>query len=243
MDSPPTDRPTDSSQTVEPTVPTHYISIRLTVAHDEWPKVMSSVLHDTIDYIAYPHFGKDRSNPHYHIFIPSSDTRGGDKFRNRINKVFGKGNEVFSIAFKSNGILNAITYGSKEGTESITGSLSMLSLVEQAPAWEHKEMGIGAYLKKPKVSRLDPDHFSQLTYRNIEKATLRYRQRRGIKSDQLEDTLEAMFKDNWRFDRSLLDRGIPAAIFTEFTKQCHGESGWCKNRFLRMRVCENWNMS
>lgn len=223
-------------------VPTHYLSLRLTVPHSKWDDVLKYIIIDAA-FIAFPHDGKGHDNPHFHIFIPCDDTRGGEKYRNRIRKHMPSGgNALYSINFKSNGILNAITYGSREGTQPVL-SPSLEYLVHLAPPWEVKPQNIGAYLKKPAQRTTNPDNVKILTYRSLEKAALRHRQRVGITSDQLEDTLESMFKEDWRFDRTLNDRGIPATFFDEFTKQCHGATSWTKNRFLRMRTTETWHLT
>lgn len=241
MTSSQTDRQTDTVMDTDVVIPTCYVSIRVTVPHDTRSRVLK-LLDDQSIYIVYPHMGKDGTNPHFHIFVPSSDKRLCDTMRNRFKREYGRsGNEFIAVKFMSNGILNSITYGSKEGSEPVVKGDEAVRWVSVAPPWEDRPKNIGAYLDKPLKREVDPDHFRQITFRNIEKVTLRYRQQRGIKSDQLEVTLAAMHADNYRLDRSLTMHGIPAVVFDEFTAKCKGETKWSANRFSMMRVKENWH--
>jgi hypothetical protein len=95
-------------------------------------------------------------------------------------------------------------------------------------------------LDKPAPKKIKDDHFYQITYQNMEKVTLRYRQQNGIKSTALEDTLEHMHKNGWRLQISVLRGGIPAQLYDEFTAKCKGETTYTAGRFSRMRVLEKW---
>jgi hypothetical protein len=65
-------------------------------------------------------------------------------------------------------------------------------------------------------------HFSEQTYRNLEKATLHYREQHGIASDQLDDTLVTMLADSCRLSTQLEQRCIPKTFYDQFTAVCNG---------------------
>lgn len=232
----PTDRPTE--------VPTHYLSLRVTVPHTQWDTIKDKVLKGVPEYVAYPHDGKAHDNPHFHIVIPTTDASCPDRYRKRVKDAFKDrrgDNGLVSCKFQSNGILNALTYMAKESTRPyIAGDVQ--SWIDNAPAWVQNP-NIGAYLRHRAPRELNPDHYRELTFRNLEKATLRYRQSHGIKSDQLEDTLTAMHADNYRMNVAMVRSGIPAAFYDEFTAKCKGTTTWSSSRFAMMRSLENWRVS
>lgn len=229
MSSTPTGQPTN-----QPTVPTFYVSLRLTLDHGRWSDIKDKVVHDA-QYVAYTHKGTGGDNPHFHIFIPDPDQKkAAERFRKRVKSAFPDctGNAYFSCKFMSNGILNAITYGSKEETVPYVSGPDMQALVDLAPPWVHQERNIGGYMKKPAGREPNPDHFKIINPRNIEKVTLRYRQSNGIRSKNLEDTLEAMHRDNWRLAECFMRNGILRSYFESFTSACDGKHYWTGGKFL-----------
>lgn len=236
MSQPPTDQPTNNQQVDQPNVPTFYVSLRLTVSHDEWDNIKDKVLVGE-SYVAYTHKGFGGDNPHFHIFVPSADKKGAERLRNRVKRCFPdlSGNAYYSCRFQGNGILHAITYGIKEETTALVSGPDMQDLVLMAPPWVRQDRNIGAYMKKPGGREVNPDHFKQITPRNIEKVTLRYRQSNGIKSDQLEDTLEAMSRDNWRLCEHFWKNGILEVYYDTFTAACHGEHHLTSGKFLFLK--------
>jgi hypothetical protein len=94
---------------------------------------------------------------------------------------------------------------------------------------------IGAYLDKPDKKPRNQDHYYMITYRNIERVTLRYRKENGIKDNQMETTLAAMHKDGWRCCLQMIKQGIPQAFYDQFTASCKGSTIFTSNRFAMMR--------
>lgn len=231
-----TDEPTHQPTNDQPDVPTFYVSLRITINHSEWENIKASVLHDC-DYVAFPHRGHESNNPHFHIFVPAGDKKVSEKLRKRVkDKLSISGNERFSCQYRGNGILHAITYGSKEGTTAYVSSSAMQNLVQMAPEWIQRDKGIGGYMKAQSMGREpNPDHFKLITPRNIEKVTLRYRQNNGIKSVELEDTLEAMHLNGWRLAECFLRNGIMSSIFESFTASCRGKQHWTSGKFLFLK--------
>lgn len=234
MSQPPNDQPTKNQQDqqVQPDVPTFYVSLRVTVDHARWSDIKDIVLKDE-QYVVYPHKGSGGDNPHFHIFVPSPDKKAVERLRARVKRCFPdfSGNAYFSAKFQGNGILHAITYGSKEETTPFVSGPDMQNLVLMAPPWVHQERNIGAYMKKPMGREVNPDHFKLITPRNIERVTLRYRQHNGIKSDDLGDVLEAMHRDNWRLADCFHRNGIMRSTFESFKASCAGTHYWTSGKF------------
>lgn len=225
----PTDRPTDI---VEP--PT-YLSLRVTCLHTSWDSILTNILWDIDDYIAFPHTGVKTKKEHYHIFIPTSDTKLADRLKKRAkDKLQWSGNERIGSNFYKNGILCGIQYGSKEKTVPLVSNADMQSLVDMAPPWLEQQH-IGKYLHKQPGREPNPDHYKLITPRNIEKVALRYRLQHGITSVHLEDVLEAMHKDNWRLAECFLRGGIMSSLFDSFEQACAGKEYWTSGKFLFLK--------
>jgi hypothetical protein len=216
-------------------IPTHYISARVTVEHSRWDEVHACIADQR--YLSWPHLGKGTDNPHFHILIVESDAKAIEKLRKRFkDKMALKGNGQVRFKLEGNGILHAITYCAKEGTPAIHSQEADSFLVESAPPWEQRDTpGIGSHFNSRERKPIHEDHFRELTYRNLEKATLRYHQQYGTKPT-LEDTLSHMHQHGWRLHVSLVRGGIPAPYYDEFEAKCKGETTWRKSKFQMMRV-------
>jgi len=155
------------------------------------------------------------------------------------------GNKAYAVSYRTNGLSCGLQYGSKEGTTPVVSSPAMQLLVDGTPPWEERSVdkpGIGPFLLPNQVKKrpLHDDHMFPITYKNVLKASLHYRARKGISSTQLEDTLNAMVLDNWFFDQNLLKNGIPAPIYDEFTARIAGGTSFTPGRISMMRVTTAW---
>lgn len=219
------------------THPVNYTSVRVTVNHDQWNVLLPAIADQ--QWLAWPHFGKDKNNQHFHIIVIGELRL--DALRKRFKTLFNKtGNGFIRCKQESNGVLSAITYCAKEGTSAMHSLPEHADWIKDAPVWVNEDRNIGGYLNKKAPRELHEDHHRELTYRNLEKATLRYRQREGIKSINLEDTLAHMHKHNWRLNIALTRGGIPSQFFDQFTAACNGKSVYTSGRFLMMRCVEQW---
>ena len=123
-----------SEETQEVEICPKYVSFRVTCGHNQWDTVQEEILFDEDIYVAYPHNGKNGNNPHFHVFVPG-DKPKSDKLRNRLKKSSFSGNKQYSLKCMQNGILRAITYGSREGTEAITRGEQASDWITAAPKW------------------------------------------------------------------------------------------------------------
>jgi len=207
----PTHQPTNRHQpTHVPTAPSEYISVRLTVDHNEWPRIVSSVLYDTDGYIAYPHLGKDLTNPHWHILIESGHPRDGERYRKRIKSSFGAGNSTFSLKRLTNGLLAGIQYCSREHTRPMVAGPHMQSWIDLAPAWTDK---VSTQLAtKPAKERLGD---ATLTLTNVVKQAVKYANRFDLDCN-LTNVLHRMAADGWVPSRDIMCKGLPRAVHDEY---------------------------
>ena len=221
---------------VELTPPVCYVSIRLTVPHSRWPEIAAAF--SDVRYLAWPHFGKHKNNPHFHVLLPAELEKSRETYRKRCKKLLGvSGQRELAVKFLTNGILAGITYCKKEGTPAYLSDPSDQALVDAATPWiERDAPGIQQFLERPpERPRVREDHFKELTYRNMEKAVLRYRQTNGTRST-FEATVEHMLANGWRFSVSVLRQGIPFQIMDEVTSIMQtGKSLWTEGRVASMR--------
>lgn len=234
---PPTNHPTNQPTTPPTELPDDYISMRVTVPHERIKEVVNVVCQDTPQFIVYPHVGSNGNNPHVHICIPGAHTsKDIERYRKRCYK-FARGSGKLMAKSLSNGIVSFVSYVKHEtGTPILEGFDK--EWFDSIPAFQ--KTNIGGYMEHKSKPPRNPDTFKQITYGNMEKLCLRYRAEHGIRSTQLEDTLEAMHKDGYRLQVSVVRQGIPSCYFEQFTAACKGDSIWCPGRFNRMRRDELW---
>lgn len=197
--------------------PTDYISIRLTVPHDEWARIHRSILHDTDDYVAYPHSGKTNENPHWHIFIGASNLRDAERYRKRVKTEFGSGNAVFSLKFLHNGVLSAVQYGSREKTKPMVSGAGS-EWVSSAPSWVSRS----ELVSKPSKERLgDPT----LTLSNLLRQSVKFAREHMPESRSLQNVLSRMVNQhNWVPSRELIRNGVPRDFHLMFIHRMQNTS-------------------
>ena len=140
----------------------------------------------------------------------------------------------------SNGCASFVSYVKHEIAEACLKGFSQ----EWFDEIEVKHTNVGAYMEKEIKKRpKNEDHFYQITFMNMERVTHRYRAQNGIKSTDLEDTLEHMHANGWRLQVTILKQGIPAQFYDEFKAKCEGKTTFTSNRFKRMRTVERWRES
>lgn len=233
-----TNQPTPTNP---PTPPDAYLSVRVTTPHHFWNKIEKCVESEDW-YISWKEHGKSGTNPHFHVLVSGSRPSDCERIRKRLKVAGYSGNRELSVKLCQNGILQGIQYCGKEGPpHAIGGDKTIIqSWIDAAPAWQPKQL-VAAYMEKKPKKVTNPDHFWMITYRNLEKVTLRYHKENGIASDQLEHTLAAMHKDGWRLSVDIERRGIPQCFYDQFTASLKNKTIYTANRFLRMRIPENWN--
>jgi hypothetical protein len=216
--------------------------MRVTLTHDEVYKILENVVHDVEKYIIYPHVGKRTQKEHFHICIPINPnddaTKLSERYRKRAKALNGGGNSGVMCKTHANGCECFVSYVKHEVAQAHLKGFTQEWFDEIEV---REERNIGAYMEhQPKKKPRNEDHFYQITYQNMERVTQRFRAEHGIKSDQLEVTLEAMHKAGWRLQVSVLRSGIPSQFYDEFTAKCKGQTSFTEGRFARMRMTEKW---
>lgn len=223
--------------------PDRYISVRITTPHTNLYKITATVVHDVDRYIIYPHKA-GTSNEHFHICIALGDTDDAvklcERYRKRSRAINGGGAGKIMCKTHSNGCASFVGYVKHEIAEACLKGFSQ----EWFDEIEVKHTNVGAYMEKEIKKRpKNEDHFYQITFMNMERVTHRYRAQNGIKSTDLEDTLEHMHANGWRLQVTILKQGIPAQFYDEFKAKCEGKTTFTSNRFKRMRTVERWRES
>jgi len=197
----PTHRPTDTDTDTD--APTQYLSIRLTCPHNDWQQIESIILEGIDHYVAYPHIGQSEGgNPHWHIFVPAKNPREGDRIRNRIKRLYGNGNAVFSLKFMSNGLLLGLQYGGREKTRPMVG-LTMQRWVDLAPEWVPKSELVTTKALKERLGS------PTLTLGNLVKQALKFTREHYPECSSLTNCLSRMCEPGgWMPSRDLVTNGI-----------------------------------
>lgn len=217
-----------TNQQPQVVVPDMYISVRLTLGHDQLDKVME-VFKDT-DFICYKHLGECQENPHFHICVVYPGDMDIRKYKEKIRKRIVdnfklKGNGGYSIKERDNSILKFIQYASHENTKAYHSGGKWPEYISMAPAWEPKL--IQTTMDGPKKRHRDPDVPNQLCYNNYKRAALRHRSKYGLKSTDFTVILSHMCAhDGWDFNIAIRKGGIPLVDYQWFEAMCMGENDY-----------------
>lgn len=226
----------DDQQTNQPTYAKTYLSLRINLPHERFDELVQNVIHD-VDYVAYPHKGKQGSNEHFHVFIPT-DTRGsGEKFRNRIKRWLGGGNQKYSIKYFDNGFDRAIQYGSKEGTCAFVSNDDFRILVDNAPPWipQDPQRRLDEFFSDPtKDSKKERDW--QLTYSNLVCQAVQHARRSSMTTSSLKEVVAHMIETTkWRPSYQLINKGVPEFYSHDYEqrlgKRAKCDMSWWTPRF------------
>lgn len=186
----------------------------------DWDDIHATLKLDEVpEWVAFPHTGKEGNNPHWHICIPTTtpgDTREADKYRKRLSRKF-RGNQEFSVSARCNGMLAAIQYMSKEGTDAKIKGANAREWIEQAPAWEHREPSyVQTSLDK---KRKNPDTLPQITYANMLKVCARWAARHELKKKDLVSVLDHMrASGEWALSITVLKGGLPRPLVDDYAQ-------------------------
>lgn len=214
----PTDQPTNTYTTSD------YVSVRLTLGHGSFAIIKDRVLHDC-QYVAYPHLGKDGTNPHWHIFIPVAGrdpAKTVELYRNRVKRGLNiTGNGRLSLKYyRGDGqrtLTNAITYGSHEHTEPEVSNEELRALIAAAPAWVDHGPELSGQTLLP-FTEEDPKKVRdwQLTYSNLVPQAIKHAQTHRL-TYGLKATVEHMMENTkWKPCNQMRKCGVHPSYEDEF---------------------------
>lgn len=198
-------------------IPLHYLSIRVTVAHSLWSSLEPCIA-DCDWFIAYPHCGKNGNNEHFHIFLPGSVAADRERIRKRFKALGYSGNQHFSCKLMQNGLTQAISYGAKESSTPITRGAQCGHWIRYAPEWvEHRA-------KKRKSG----DDFVELTCKNLVKCCFEYHKSTKLKTTSMAKTMEFMLNEGlYIMSPTLVRQGAPSWMLEVFRESVElGELNW-----------------
>lgn len=215
----------------------NYISLRITLSHEHELEVLN-VFKDC-DYVIMKHVGS--GNQHFHICIIGDHVaKDVERYRKRVKDQFGlRGPGQVAAKSMSNGVDKFVSYVKHEAGEPYLKGYE-IERFRSIPAFVKKTMN--DYVIRTEKRKHNPDTFYQISYRNMIKTSLRYRETNSIESTQLEDTLSHMCHNGWEFQVTVLRQGIPTTFFEQFTAMCTGGNIMVPGRINRMRVDEHWRI-
>lgn len=207
MSLPPELRPTDKSDMTGDDI--EYLSYRVTLSLDQHVRIEETLSRYCTEYLIYPHKGdQDIPNPHFHILIPTTDSKLSDRIKVGFSREFArKGNGFHSAKYHSNGLLSGISYciHDRSGTPTYKGDY-WSSLLESATPFVKTER------VKPSVKRERLSDYV-LTLSNVLKQAAKYRETHSIVSRSLYFIMDTMLKDGWIPSRDILSKGIPEELY------------------------------
>lgn len=214
------------------TVPTTYVSIRVTTPHSNWPAV-EKLVEDADWYICYPHSGKNGNNEHFHVFVTGGTACDREKYRKRFKTAGFSGNKFIGVKLFENGITSAISYGAREGTEPITKGDECAQWIAESPEWVEQRAG-----KK----RRPTDEYVELSCKNLMKLAFEYRSNENILSTDLPFVMEHMLNSGFYvMSPTLMRQGAPLWMIDVFQHSCEvGRVEW-KNQIWRSGVFRDFN--
>lgn len=122
-----------------PTLPDHYLSVRIKVGHNVLDTVLSKIVHDQPSYCIYMH---RTGSEHFHICLPGLGTSDQPRVIKRIRDNFGGGgNGLYSTKSHSNGCSSFVFYAGHEGTTAIYQDSRWKEIVEATSTYYVKQTG------------------------------------------------------------------------------------------------------
>jgi hypothetical protein len=201
----PTDRPTDR--------PDPYYQYRLTVKHSELDRVREFIESYSKDWAFCMHNpDSEDKEEHFHVVMRDFTHKTVDAFRKAVGKHFQRsGNGLHAGKFQTNHVSKAIGYFKHDPDVEIfhSGQDYWQEYIETEPAFVKSQA--------PKVLKERQSH-PVLTYANVLKQALKYRQEHKLRNELLSEIVEEMVNShNWWPSRELLANGIPAETHQRFS--------------------------
>lgn len=200
-----------TNQSNQPTY-TNYISLRLTIKHDDVSVLFEKVLHDVDEWCMYKHGGGTSGiAEHVHVAICGGNC---ERIRKRLRDNIGGGNKVYSVKQYGNDLRSFVFYCSHEGSvPDFKG--------DQWPALIQEVKDNGGY-KKRKID----EHFVTdrklvrdwiLSYSNIVPQAVLYQKKNLPGEDSLKRVVKHMIAHTkWRPSLQMYKSGIPSVYQMDF---------------------------
>lgn len=200
------DQPTN-----QPTGPTEYLSIRLTLSHAQVDQVCEFFDYYG-DYCIYLHKG-GTSNEHYHVCLPGLSGGDTERVRNRIKKRYV--GVKHAIKQFTNGVRSFMFYCGHEGLEPKVKGIY----------WEEVRCTIDKYFVKDqgqlmlpiqKDDKKDKDSDWQLTYANLVPKAINHARKNGL-TGGLKEVLRHMLEHSrWRPSFHMVKNGVPEFYYKDY---------------------------
>jgi len=118
----------------------NYVSIRINYPHADSANLRRTLSQYVEEFIYFPHLGKTKENPHYHICIPVKVGDDMIKCVDKYRKYFKMhlklvGNKHMMCKSMDNGVAKFISYAAREGTTPVSKGDNWAYFIDKAPAW------------------------------------------------------------------------------------------------------------
>lgn len=208
------DRPTDPTDR-----PVPYYQYRVTRPHEDLPVLLEHIQKYSQDWCLAKHFPDEFEDgckhQHFHVVFRDFDAKAVDRFKKSISSRFGTaGNALHAGKFQDNHVSKAIGYFKHDEHAEIQHS--------GQPYWDEYIETEPAFIKgKTRRVLKESQSHPVLTYANVLKQALKYRQEHSLRTNSLSDVVEEMVNEsNWWPSRELLVNGIPAETHERFSDLC-----------------------
>lgn len=209
--SSPTYRPTDLHR------PDPYYSYRVTLPHLHLETISKIVERYTPEWCCALHHGdSEHAHEHFHFIMFKFDQKLVDAFKKLMAKTFAQsGNGFHAGKFMTNDPVQALGYMKHDDRAEFHHSAHSYwsGYIEQSVRFEK-----GREFKpvKEKMS------FPMLTYGNLLKQALKYRQEHNMDTDHLQNVLSRMVNQgSWQPSRELIRNGVPLELHQMFHDRVH----------------------
>lgn len=217
-----------TSPTHQPTNLMYYYSLRVTVPHDDWPRLQEVFNEYSRNYIACLHVADaDVPHEHFHVFFLDLKPVVVEAMRKRLKTTFKRqGNGFFSGKFMDNHVYKGLQYVKHDASVSYkTRGSGWNDHLASAPPWTDQPKDPQSVSRKRTLER-DP----LITYSNLLWLARRHRSEHSIGSTDLGVVLEHLCRtSNYQPSVDILRRGLDPWHFKQFEFKCNDSVGKTPN--------------
>jgi len=209
-----------------------YLSVRLTLPHDNLQRILDKLCHDQPLYCIYKH---TTGREHFHVCLPGLGKSDSNRITKRLRDNFGlSGNGGFSTKSYDNGLRSFVFYSGHEGNLPTFRDARWDDVIASCTEFYVKQTG-QMMLPLDKTSKKDQDADWQLTYSNMVSKAINHARRHAL-TGSLKEVLQHMMESTkWRPSFHLVKNGVPDHYYKDFEfrsgKRQKFDMGWMDLKF------------
>lgn len=221
---PPTNQP--DQPTASPLI--HYYAMRVTVPHADRDALMTILDTYSKNYLigthgAHPEEGDLAPAEHFHCVFPDIDKKTVEAMRKTLKKWSGRGgNGFYSGKFMDNTVYKAIQYIRHDDSAKFFFRGDWEKIIDDSPEWDPEPSA-----KRQKIrERSERPSFPTLTYSNVIKQALKFRERHALTTVKLGEVCEKMQSmEDWQPDIRIMRTGLDPMHFQIFEYHASNKFG------------------